>query len=371
MPVPNRIPVAQPVFNGNEKKYVLDCLETGWISSVGKYVESFEAKFASHTRAAHAFTCANGTCGLHLALLALGVGPGDEVIVPSFTYIASANAVTYCGARAVLADCDRETWTITPEEIARRMTPRTKGVMVVHLYGHPVDMDPILAICRARGLFVLEDAAEAQGAAYKGHPVGAIGDVGVFSFFGNKIITTGEGGMIVTNREDLGVKIKLLRNQGADPSRRYWHTILGFNYRMTNVQAAIGLAQLENLEWHLEERRRIAASYGRHLERLGRWIEPPKVKSWATHCFWMYVVTLSAAVAKHRDEVAAQLSELGIETRPAFYPLHHLPPYQDRGLRLSVTESVAERALCLPTHAGLSESDIERVAAGLHHAVAT
>ena len=371
MPIPHRIPVARPIFNGNETKYVQDCLESGWISSVGKYVERFEAEFARQSAARHAFSCANGTCGLHLALLALRVGPGDEVIVPSFTYIASANAVTYCGARVVLADCDRDTWTITADEIASRITPRTKGVMVVHLYGHPVDMDPIVELCRARNLFVVEDAAEAQGATYKEAPIGAIGDIGVFSFFGNKMITTGEGGMLTTNREDLAARIKLLKNQGVDPKRRYWHTVVGYNYRMTNVQAAIGLAQLEKLEWHLGERRRVAASYEQHLEPLGKSIDFPQVKPWGTHCFWMYVVALKLGVRKNRDEVAAQLAEDGIETRPAFYPLHHLPPYEDRSLKLPVTESIAARALCLPTHAGLSEPDIERIASELQRAVAT
>jgi perosamine synthetase len=365
-PAPGKISVAQPTFNGNERKYVLDCIDSGWISSIGKYVTAFESEFARVCEAKFAFTCANGTVGLHLAMLAVGAGPGDEIIVPSFSYIASANAVTYTGARPIFADCDPQTWTITAEEIARRITPRTKGVMIVPIYGHPVDFDPIRELCRDRGLYVVEDAAEAQGATYKGRPVGALGDIGLFSFFGNKIITTGEGGMLVTNRDDLADRVRVLRNQGNDPHRRYWHTEVGYNYRMTNVQAAIGLAQLEKVEWHLGERRRVAAAYARHLEPLADAIELPRVQPWATHCFWMYVVSLRRA---NRDEVAARLAEAGIETRPAFYPLHHLPPYRDESLRLPVTESVAARGLCLPTHAGLSEADIERIAVELGKAL--
>jgi perosamine synthetase len=365
----DRIAVAQPTFNGNEKKYLLDCIDTGWISSVGKYVGAFESGFARATGTRHAFSCANGTVGLHLALLALGVGPGDEVIVPSFTYIASANAVTYCGARPVLADCDAETWTVTVDDIAPRITAKTRGVMPVSLYGHPVDLDPILDFCRSRNLFVLEDAAEAQGATYKGKPVGSLADASLFSFFGNKIITTGEGGMLVTNREDLADRIRVLRNQGNDPQRRYWHNVVGYNYRMTNMQAAVGLGQLERIDWHLGERRRVAAAYARHLEPLSAWIDLPRVKPWATHCFWMYVVALKPEANRSRDEVAARMAQAGVETRPAFYPLHHLPPYQQKELRLPVTESIAARGLCLPTHAGLSEADIERVARELKRAL--
>lgn len=361
-----KIQVAKPTFNGNEQKYVLDCLQTGWISSVGKYVTEFEAAFAKQCGAKHAFTCANGTVGLHLSMLAVGTRPGDEVIVPSFSYIASANAITYCGAKPVFADCDSQTWTITAAEIERRITPRTRGVMVVPIYGHPVDLDPILALCGERGLFVVEDAAEAQGATYRGRPVGTQGHIGLFSFFGNKIITTGEGGMVITNRDDLAARVRVLRNQGNDPHRRYWHTEVGYNYRMTNVQAAIGLAQLEKLDWHLGERQRVAAAYARHLEPLSERIELPRVQPWATHCFWMYVVLLRHA---DREQVAARLAEAGIETRPAFYPLHHLPPYRDGSLRLPVTESIAARGLCLPTHAGVSEADVERVAAELDKAL--
>lgn len=364
-----RIAVAQPTFNGNERKYLLDCIETGWISSVGKYVEAFENEFARRTGVRFAFSCANGTVGLHLALMAVGVGPGDEVIVPSFSYIASANAITYCGAKPVFVDCANESWTSTVDNILPRVTSRTKGVMAVPIYGHPVDMDPIAEFCRSRNLFLVEDAAEAQGSTYKGRPVGALSDVGLFSFFGNKIITTGEGGMLVTDREDLAARIRLLRNQGVDPKKRYWHSVVGYNYRMTNMQAAVGLGQLEKIEWHLGERQRVAAAYARHLERLSELVEAPRVKPWGTHCFWMYVVALKPGVKRTRDEVAAKMAEAGVETRPAFYPLHHLPPYEDPSLRLPVTESIAARGLCLPTHAGLSETDIERVVAELARAV--
>src|SRR4028118_1305803 len=230
------IPVAETVLDGNEKNYVLDCLDTGWISGSGKYVDDFEREFAAFCGVEHAVSVSNGTAGLHVSLLAFGVGPGDEVIVPDLTYVASANAVTYCGARPVLADVDSLTWTLDPQDVARKISPATKAIMPVHLYGHPADLDPILELAHAHNLRVVEDAAEAHGAEYKGRLVGGLGDVGVFSFFGNKIITTGEGGMITTGDKKLAEKIRLLKGQGMDPARRYWFPIVGYNYRMTNTQ---------------------------------------------------------------------------------------------------------------------------------------
>jgi perosamine synthetase len=252
------IPVAAPMLAGNEKKYVMDCLDSNWISSRGTYIERFENAFADFCGARHALSCTNGTTALHLALLALGVGAGDEVIVPTLTFVATANAVTYCGARPVMIDAEPRTWNINPCLIEEKITPRTRGIIVVHLYGHPVDMDPVIEIARRHGLFVLEDAAEAHGAIYKGQVAGSIGDIATFSFFGNKVLSTGEGGMVVTNDPELASKIRLLKDQGMDPNRRYWYPVIGYNYRMTNVAAAIGLAQVEKADWHIQQRRELA-----------------------------------------------------------------------------------------------------------------
>src|ERR1043166_3869860 len=223
-----RIPVAAPSLEGNEERYVLDCLKSTWISSTGAYIERFESAFAEFCGVKHASSCSNGTTALHLALLALGVGPGDEVIVPTLTFVATANAVVYCGGRPVFVDVQPDTWNIDPALIEAKITPRTKGIIVVHLFGHSVDMDPVASIARRRGLFVVEDAAQAHGAEYKGKRVGSLGDVATFSFFGNKIITTGEGGMVVTNDAAIASRIGLLKNHGMDPDRRYWHPIVGY-----------------------------------------------------------------------------------------------------------------------------------------------
>jgi perosamine synthetase len=352
------IPVACPVFTGNEKKYALDCIETGWVSSIGKYIKEFEEKFALFCNVKHAISCSNGTVALHLALLAYDVSPGDEIIVPTLTYIATANAVNYCGARPVFVDSEPETWNIDPTRIEEKITPRTKGIIVVHLYGHPVNMDPVLEISRKHNLFVIEDAAEAHGALYKNRTVGSIGDIGTFSFFGNKIITTGEGGMIVTNSNKLAEKIRLLKGQGMDPKCRYWFPIIGYNYRMTNIQAAIGLAQLENVLWHLKRRREIANLYYKYLNELCDFIELPGEKEWARHSFWMFSILIKDNVKISRDEFIHLLEKDGIETRPIFYPMHVLPPYRESEVNFPVATRTASRGLNLPTHALLKEEDI-------------
>ena len=261
-----RIPVAAPVLAGREREYVLDCLDTTWISSTGRYVTAFEEGFAEFCGMRHAIGCCNGTVAVHLALLAAGVGPGDEVIVPTLTYVASANPILYQGATPVFVDSEPETWNMDPEAVASAITPRTKAIVVVHLYGHPADMDPIVAVAREHGVAVVEDAAEAHGAEYKGRRAGALGDVATFSFYGNKIITTGEGGMVLCDDDAVATLVRQLRGQGQDPQRRYWFPIVGFNYRMTNVAAAIGLGQLEMIDWHLERRREIAAWYAEELD---------------------------------------------------------------------------------------------------------
>ncbi|MEO6377533.1 MAG: DegT/DnrJ/EryC1/StrS family aminotransferase, partial [Caulobacteraceae bacterium] len=320
----------------------------------------------------HAIATNNGTTALHVALVALGVGAGDEVIVPSLTYIATANAVKYCNGAPVLVDNDPITFNIDPADIEAAITPRTKGIIPVHLYGHPADMDAINAVAKKHGLFVLEDAAEAAGASYKGRKTGGLGDVATFSFFGNKIITTGEGGMVTTDDDALAARIRLLRGQGMDSERRYWFPVIGYNYRMTNIQAAIGLGQLERIEHHLEQRRRVAAAYRARLAPLEDRLILPTAENWAEHVYWMYTVVLKDNVAKSRDQVMADVDAENIETRPVFYPMHVLPPYEDlnRPAGFPHADRCAERGINLPTFGTLTEDEIERVAAALERSLA-
>lgn len=354
--------MAQTIFRGNEMKYVKDCITSGWVSANGPYVKKFEDEFAGYCGTKHALSCANGTVALHLALMAYDVGPGDEVLVPDLTYVATANAATYCGARPVFVDCEDQTWNIDPKLIEKKITRRTRGIIVVHLYGHPVDFDPIKKIARRHNLFIIEDAAEAHGARYKKRLVGSLGDIATFSFFGNKIITCGEGGMVVTNRDSLAEKMRLLKGQGMDPKRRYWFPIVGYNYRMTNLQAAVGLAQLEQIGWHSQKRRQVARWYYDCFKDLQDYLVLPIEKSWARHAYWMYTILLKNKVKISRDKFMAELAEAGIETRPVFYPLHLLPPYRKWPGKYPIAEQTAARGLSLPTHALLQQDDIKYIA---------
>jgi perosamine synthetase len=358
-----RIPVAAPVLDGREAEYVLECLSTNWISSAGRFIGEFEKAFASFCGVKHAVATNNGTTALHLALVALGLQPGDEVIVPSLTYVASANAVRYCAATPVFVDNDIGTFNMDPREVARKITARTKGIMPVHLYGHPVDLDPILTLAREYGLFVLEDAAEAVGSRYKGRLIGGHGTCATFSFFGNKIITTGEGGMVTTNDDALAARLRLFRGQGMDPEQRYWFPVIGYNYRMTNIAAAIGLAQLERVDIHLKRRKAVADAYDQALAGLSEWISLPKIEPWAEHAYWMYTILLRDRVSKTRDKVMQELDEAGIETRPVFYPMHVLPPYRDPAQgRFPHAELCGARGINLPTYGSLTAEEIAFVA---------
>src|SRR3990167_9244741 len=348
----DRIMVAQPKMVGNERKYVLDCLDTNWISSNGKYIGAFEAAFAAFCGVKHAVAANNGTTALHLALVALGLQPGDEVIVPTVTYIATANAVTYCGAKPVFVDVSPDTLNINPAAIRGKISPRTKGIIAVHLYGHPADMDAINATARDCNLWVLEDAAEAHGAEVNG----------------NKIITTGEGGMITNDDDELAARLRLFRGQGMDPKRRYWFPVVGYNYRMTNIQAAIGLAQMEGVATALAERESLACWYAEALSNLTDRILLPVQAEGAKHVFWMYTIFLRNGGEKERDAVMQCLDGLGIETRPVFYPMHVLPPNQE-DTAYPVADLWAQRGINLPTHQGLVLADIERIAAALDAAL--
>lgn len=361
----NHIPVAQPLFLGNEKKYVMDCLDTGWISSKGNYIEKFEREFANYIGVKHAITCTNGTVALHLALLAYDVKAGDEIIVPNLTYIATANAVSYCGAKPILVDSEPGTWNIDPNLIEKKITANTKGIIVVHLYGHPAEMDSINALAKKYNLFVIEDAAEAHGAKYKNKNVGSLADIATFSFFGNKIITTGEGGMITLNDDQIAEKIRLLKGQGMDPKRQYWFPSIGYNYRMTNIQAAIGLAQLETIKKHLQLRQEIAEHYFQQLSNIDE-ISFPEKKPYVYHPFWMFSISLKVAAEDAtqpslRDQLMMRLAEDNIETRPIFHPLHHLPPYAETQVSYKIAEKIAATSLNLPTFSSLNKAEIQRI----------
>jgi len=355
-----QLSVSAPMLVGNEKAYVLDCLDSSWISSSGEYVERFESSFADFCEARHAISCCNGTVALHLALVALGVGPGDEVIVPTLTFIATANAVTYCGAKPVFVDVEPDSWTIDPSRIQEKITSRTRGIILVHLYGHPCDLDPVRSLASRHNLFVIEDAAEAHGAEYKGRKVGALADIGIFSFYGNKVMTTGEGGMLTTNDTAIANKARLLRGQGMDTQRRYWHEVIGFNYRMTNVAAAIGLAQLEKIDWHLSRRAEVTNYYRELLENFPG-VSWQADKEWAKPIYWMFNVVLESNY--DRDAVMSCLKDSGIETRTVFHPMHVLPPYrsEDDHSQYPVADKISAGGLTLPTWAGLSRDDIRYV----------
>lgn len=355
-----RISMAAPVFNGNEKKYLTECIDTGWVSANGRFVNEFEKQFADFCGCKYALSCSNGTVSLHLILAALGISEGDEVIMPTLTYVATANAVKYCGATPVFVDSEEKTFNIDPIQIEKKITDRTKAIMPVHLYGLTADMKAIMDIAEKYGIFVIEDAAEAHGAECNGQKAGQFGIASSFSFFGNKIITSGEGGMVVTNDEKLYQRMKLLKGQAVSPDKRYWHVDVGYNYRMTNMQAAVGLGQLENISWHIAQRERIASLYKKFLGncKYTRFQEEPMgYKS----VYWMNNVVLLDNVVKERDEIMAAMEEKGIEMRPVFYPMHIMPPYYDETLSFPIAEKIAARGISLPSHAGLSEEDVQYV----------
>jgi perosamine synthetase len=360
------LPVAAPTLGGNEQKYVMDCLQSSWISSTGKYIDQFEEAFAKFCDVKYAVSCSNGTTALHLALLALGLEAGDEVIVPTLTFIASANAVTYCGAKPVFVDVDPQFWNIDPKQIEAKITPKTRGIIAVHLAGHPADMAAIMKIAERHNLFVLEDAAQAHGAESHGKRVGGLGNACTFSFFGNKIISTGEGGMVTTNDESLARKIRLLKNHGMDPQRRYWHPVVGYNYRMTNIEAAIGLAQIERVDWQLARRAEVISWYREELAGVDS-ITWQQEASWARHVWWMFTAVLGEDFGAERDEVMSKLQTQGIETRRVVYPMHQLPPYQDaaRDGKFPVADRLSARGINLPTFAGVTREDVKWVCQNL------
>lgn len=351
------IPIYQPSLTGHEKEYVIDCLDSTWISSKGKYIQKFEELFAEKIKVKHATTVSNGTVALHLALLALGIGPGDEVIVPTLTYIASVNAIAYTGATPVFVDSVRETWQMNPEDVKRKITSKTRAIMAVHLYGHPCDMDALMAISQEHDLFVIEDCAEAFGSLYKGVPVGGFGHISTFSFFGNKTITTGEGGMVVTNDQTLYQHAIHFKGQGLAADRQYWHDVIGYNYRMTNICAAIGLAQLEQADEFIGKKCNIAKWYRDGLAALP--VEVHGQFGDVKHSYWM--VSILVDDPAQRDALREHLSQNGIETRPLFYPVHTMPMYSDKFQRHPVAEDLGWRGINLPSWPGLKKETVELI----------
>ena len=356
------IPMSCPSIGPKEMEYVADCMASGWVSSVGMYVERFERAFADVAGTKYAISCSNGTAALHLALLASGLRTGDEVLVPTLTFVAVANSVVYCGAKPVLVDVDREIWSIDPSLLERQITPRTRGIIAVHLRGHPADMDAIMDIAGRYGLFVIEDAAQAHGAQVRGRPVGSIGNIATFSFFGNKTITTGEGGMVTTNDPTVAEHIRLLKNQGMTQERRYWHSVVGYNYRLTNVQAAIGLAQVERLGELVLRHQEVASWYMEDLTGVrGLWWQ--QHKAWARHAWWQFVVIVDDEFGSERDTIISRLRENGIDARRLYFPMHQLPIYEDRArmVEYPVANYLAARGVCLPTWSGLKREDVSYV----------
>ncbi len=362
------IPIAEPCLNGNELKYVTECIKTGWISSTGSYVIRFEEEFSKFCQATYGIACSNGTTALHLALICLGIGNEDEVIVPIFTFIATANVVTYTGAKPIFVDCRKDTWNIDTEKIEEKIIEKTKAILPVHLYGEPVDMDSILKIAKKYNLYVIEDACESHGAKYNGKMVGTIGNIGCFSFYGNKIITTGEGGMLITNDEKIAEKVKVLRDHGMAKDKKYFHPMIGYNYRMTNLQAAVGVAQLERIDEILQKKKEINNLYNSLLSEIDGIIFQSHNKKSESVC-WMYSVLIDEKTAKiSRDELIIRLKESGIDSRPFFYPIHIMPPYKSSE-RFPVAESISKQGISLPSSVNLTPKDIERIVSKIKESI--
>lgn len=356
--------VAQPLLDGNEETYVTECIRTGWVSSRGRFVAEFERLLADFHGASRALAVSNGTVGLQLALAALGVGPGAEVIVPSLTFAATASAVIHVGATPVFADVDPVTWVMGAKEIESVLTERTRAVIPVHLYGYPCPMPEILVLARERNFKVIEDAAEAFGASVDKRIVGSFGDAACFSFYGNKTITTGEGGAVLLKDPDVFARAKMLRDHGMSTVRRYWHLEPGFNFRMTNLQAALGVAQMERIDAILNKKQRILDFYTKRFGGLKEFVQQQACPAGKPSC-WLYTLLLSDHAGIDRDEFAARLIRNGIETRPTFYPLHTMPAFERFAGKGSfpVAEHIAARGLSFPSAATLTEQGLDNICA--------
>lgn len=356
-----KYPVYVPSLRGNEKKYLNECIDTNWLTETGRFVGDFENSFKEYVGAKYATVVNNGTLALHLALMGLEIGPEDEVIVPSLTYIASANAITYTGAKPVFVDCEPESWQIDPIDVENKITTKTKAIMPVHLYGHSAEMEKLKEIANKHNLFIIEDCAEAFGTYYNNKHVGTLGDIGTFSFFGNKTITSGEGGMLVTNNKKLFDKANHLKGQGQAISRQYWHDVVGYNYRMTNLSAAVGLAQLENAKSILKDKSNIAKWYRENLKDLPLTFQ--KLMPNIVHSNWMITVLTENSIV--RDELRKRLDENKIETRPTFFPVHTMPMYSTSNQTLKNSEDIGLRGMSLPSYPDLKETDVKNICAAV------
>jgi perosamine synthetase len=367
------IPVNEPRLGQREIELVTEALEAGWISGAGPHIQAFEDGWASYCGRRHGVAVANGTVALQVAVSLLDLQPGDEVIMPTFTIISCALPVIQTGAVPVLVDSHPGTWTIDVDQVEAKITPRTRAIMPVHIYGHPVDMDPLLALAQRHGLAVIEDAAEAHGALYRGRRCGSLGTLSTFSFYANKLLTTGEGGMLLTDDDALADRARKLRNLAFEPERRFWHRELGFNFRLTNLQAALGVAQLERMDEIVARKRWLGQTYTARLADLPS-LELQTQEPWAESVFWMYGVIVREETDMDAVAFAARLAERGVETRPFFLGMHEQPVLRDRGLfdaeSYPVAERIARQGLYLPSGLALDECQVERVCKAVREVLA-
>jgi perosamine synthetase len=366
------IPVSEPALNERDLELVADCVRSGWVSSAGKYIEAFESGWAEYCGRRYGVAVSNGTTALQVAARCAGLGPGDEVILPTFTIISCALAVLETGAFPVLVDSEPRTWCMDVDQVAAKVTSRTKAIMPVHIYGHPVDMDPLLELAERRGILIIEDAAEVHGAEYlsgrtgpnaKWRRCGNFGALATFSFYANKLITTGEGGMVLTDDAALADKARSLRNLCFLPERRFFHREIGYNYRLTNVQAALGVAQLERFAGIVARKRAIGARYSEGLKGVAG-IQLPVEESWARNVYWMYGIVLDDFVSFDAAEAGRQMKEHGVETRPFFLGMHSQPVFARAPWvqgSFPVADRIAERGFYLPSGLALGDADVDRV----------
>jgi perosamine synthetase len=363
------IPVNQPLLDGNERRYLNECIDEGWISSEGPFVRRLEEQLAARVARRHGVAVCNGSAALDAAVAALRLEPGDEVILPAFTIISCAAAIVRAGAVPVLVDSHRDTWCMDVAAIEDKVTSRTRAIMPVHIYGLPVDMDPLLALAKRRSLFVIEDAAEAHGLHYKGRPCGSFGTLSTFSFYPNKHVTTGEGGMILCNDTALAERCRYLRNLCFQPERRFVHEELGWNLRMSNLQAAVGVAQLERLDEFVARKRRMGAAYDAALDGLRGVQLPCAATPYAENAYWVYGMVLDDVVGFDAAEAMARLAKLGVGTRPFFWPLHEQPVLRKLGLfageHYPVAERLARRGFYVPSGVALRDEQLRTVAAAV------
>lgn len=357
------IPVNKPLFISNEEEYLSRCIRDGWVSSEGPFVKEFESGFSRYVGKEYGVAVSSGTAALEIAMGAIDLKPGEEVIMPTFTIMSCALAVLAYGAKPVFVDSDSETWTMNVDQIEEKITSQTRAIMAVHIYGHPCDMDRIREIAARDNLIIIEDAAEAHGAEYRGQRCGGFGDISCFSFYVNKVINTGEGGMVLTNNEIYAERARSLRNLGFGKEKRFHHERLARNYRMTNLQAAVGVAQLQNIEKLIEIKRRNAARYTELLEGV-EGIQLPQERDYAKNIYWMYGIVLDEATGFTAESFAEELAKEGVDTRPFFHPLHLqgiLEGARGREGEHPVAERIARQGLYIPSGLGLEDSEIETV----------